>query len=55
MLYFDVIEKDLRAKGLIEGERPAPSDFADLIVAHYIKFPPPHPDLLPEAFPERAA
>ncbi|MGB0478840.1 MAG: hypothetical protein ACPGJJ_05765, partial [Parvibaculales bacterium] len=33
------IEEDLRAKGVLTGERPDPTAFATMMVGHYIRFP----------------
>lgn len=35
----DRLEADLRAKGLLDGDRPEPTEFARLMVGSYVKFP----------------
>ena len=37
----DTLEKDLRARGRIQAERPAKREFAELLVDEYVTFPPP--------------
>jgi hypothetical protein len=37
----DRLVDDLRARGRLGGERPAPTDLALLLIDEYIKFPPP--------------
>jgi hypothetical protein len=39
----DVLERDLRARGALDGARPAQRDFAKLLVETYIRFPKPAP------------
>ncbi len=45
---------DLRKRGVIEGDTPAPARLAEIIVETYIVFPKPHPDLLPAVFGKAA-
>ncbi len=46
----DTLIADMRARGALNGDVPPRPALADLIVATYIKFPPPQIDLVPDAF-----
>jgi hypothetical protein len=39
----DELERDLRARGRLEGPRPADRDFALLLIEEYVRFPEPRP------------
>jgi hypothetical protein len=39
----DRLEQDLRDRGLLDGPRPAPREFATLLIRTYVRFPEPVP------------
>ena len=39
----DTLEDELRARGSLEGPRPEPREFAELLISELIRFPPAVP------------